>query len=334
MKIALGQRIQDGPWGGGNRFNRALYEALIANGDEVVFGLDHSDIDIILITDPRTRNPLTALTPAGVRSYLACHSQTLVVHRINECDERKGTRTMNARLRIANALADHTVFIGGWLSSLDVWNRDTPMSVILNGADPSVFHDRGQVPWSGQSPFRLVTHHWGAHVNKGFDVYSRLAALQDERFVLTYIGNLPSHVRTGGMKLLPPLDGQELAQELRRHHGYVTASVNEPAGMHHIEGALCGLPLLYRQSGALPEYCRGFGEVFNGPEDVESALERLMAGYGHWKNQLKSYPHTSERMCREYLGLFADLLARRSEVLAARKQRRHAVKRFLARLPL
>ena len=32
--------------------------------------------------------------------------------------------------------------------------------------------------------------------------------------------------------------------------------------MHHIEGILCGLPIIYRESGALPEYCKKYGISF------------------------------------------------------------------------
>ena len=34
--------------------------------------------------------------------------------------------------------------------------------------------------------------------------------------------------------------------------------------MHHIEGALCGLPILFRNSGSLPEYCKKYGVSFDG----------------------------------------------------------------------
>ena len=63
-----------------------------------------------------------------------------------------------------------------------------------------------------------------------------------------------------------------LAAELKRHHAYVTGSMNEPGGNHQNEGALCGLPLLYRRSGCMPEYCAGFGIDFAGVDEVPAAL--------------------------------------------------------------
>ena len=50
--------------------------------------------------------------------------------------------------------------------------------------------------------------------------------------------------------------GLELASELKEHDIYITGSLNEPSGNHHIEGALfCGLPILYINSGGIAEYC-------------------------------------------------------------------------------
>jgi hypothetical protein len=339
MKVALGQRLQDGPWGGGNRFAHALAEALTARGDRVVFSLADPDIDLIVMTDPRARNPSAAFTPGQIFRYASAHPRVLVLHRINECDERKGTKTMNFRLRVANYVADHTVFIARWLADLDVWRFETEYSVVLNGADTRIFNDAGQIPWSGAEPLRLVTHHWGAHAFKGFDVYDRLDDLMGEpdwkgHLEFTYIGNLPPGHLFQHIRHLPPLDGSELAEELRHHHVYITASINEPAGMHHIEGALCGLPLLYRNSGALPEYCSGFGEMFEGPDDVEQALKRLMLNYEARREALGSYDLTAERMCARYLGLIDRMMASRPELTQTRRLWRDPLSAMLIQLPL
>ena len=336
MKIAIGQRIQPGPWGGGNRFAAALAGAIAGRGDEVVFDLRDGDVDIIVLTDPRARNPAATFTAGAVLRYLMWRNRrALVVHRINECDERKGTRTMNARLRLANHSADHTVFIGSWLADLEVWRRG-PSTVIHNGADPGIFNADGHRHWDGTEPLRLVTHHWGGHRLKGFDVYEHLdAMLADDawkdRVAFTYVGNLPAGFSFEAARHLPPLGGEDLAAELRRHHVYLTASVNEPAGMHHIEGALSGLPLLYRSSGALPEYCHGFGEAFDGPGTFEAALSSMMEAYPRWRERLAAYPNTAAKMCAAYLDLFDEMIASREEILARRQ--RHPLAVLLNQIP-
>jgi hypothetical protein len=169
--------------------------------------------------------------------------------------------------------------------------------------------------WRGTGPLRLVTHHWGANHQKGSDTYTMLDGMLEDLKIraglaFTYIGNLPEGIRFRHATVVPPMHGHELAAAIRSHHVYVTGSQNEPAGMHHIEGAACGLPLLYRRSGALPEYCAAFGVGFDGP-DLPRALRELALTYHVWADRVQSYPYSADAMCRQYLVLFKELLLRR-----------------------
>lgn len=328
MKISIGMRLQAGPWGGGNQFGRALADYLTAHGITVCFDLDTSDIDLILLAEPRPELNISAYTDRDIRWYTGhINPRAVVVHRINECDERKGTQGVNALLMEANRCADYTVFISEWLQNLFLGQGlQTPAySFIRNGGDTEIFHPRGFMPWGGREKLRLVTHHWGTSRLKGFDIYEQLDAMlgkkdYQNRLEFTYIGQTPADFQFKNARYLEPLSGAALATELRQHHAYITASQFEPAGMHHIEGALCGLPLLYRESGALPEYCGGFGVGFSGNEDFESRLGELIDSYDQWLENMPTYPHTAERMCMAYLTLFEGLLQERESTLAHRQR--------------
>jgi hypothetical protein len=327
VKIALGHRLMDGPWGGGNMFAHALYRGLEAAGHRVCFGLADDDIDAIVLTDPRRRNPAATFGPGAVLRYLWLRNpQAVVVHRVNECDLRKGTAYVDAMLARANYCADATVFVGAWLAELPIWraNQRTPLHVVRNGADAALFNAVGQLPWDGAAKLRLVTHHWGFHPLKGFDVYAAIDALLDDpawraRLEFTYVGNLPPGFRFRNAVYKTPLAGPPLADELRRHHVYVTASQYEPGGNHQNEGACCGLPLLYRNSGCMPEYCAGFGEMFDGPDDFEAALVRMIANYQTHRVAIARYPWTAQRMCAEWIELVGALVADRQRIAAARR---------------
>ena len=132
MKIALGFKILDGSWGGGNQFINSLYSDAKARGYKVTNSLDDNDIDIILFTDPRYFNKGVAFGSLDILYYLLFKNKNaIVVHRINECDERKNTRHMNSFLRWANYLADHNVFISHWLTHLDVYERNKHFTVFM-----------------------------------------------------------------------------------------------------------------------------------------------------------------------------------------------------------
>ena len=169
----------------------------------------------------------------------------------------------------------------------------------------------------------MVTHHWGGNRMKGFDIYEMLdTMLMEEKWLgrieFTYIGNLPSGFKFKNSRHIPPLSGDLLARELASHHVYLTGSINEPAGMHHIEGAMCGLPLIYRRSGALPEYCDSFGIGFDG-EDFPDALRKLIFSYDNLSARMKHYPHTAEKMCNEYIALFDSMVQKRERIMQARR---------------
>ena len=54
----------------------------------------------------------------------------IIVHRINECDERKGTNNMNSLLKRANYVSDHTIFIASWLKELNLWQKNKKYRII------------------------------------------------------------------------------------------------------------------------------------------------------------------------------------------------------------
>jgi hypothetical protein len=307
----------------------------------VCFDLADRTVDIILLTEPRGNLRISAYSDKAIsRHLLRANPNALVVHRINDSDERQGTGGVTRRLARANRVADYTVYVSRWLKDIyESQGLSGPSAVIHNGADRKVFHPGGHRRWNGNEPLRLVTHHWSPNERKGFDVYARLdnlASVQPlrRRFQFTYVGRLPKSFRFRHATHLPACAPPDVAQELRRHHVYLTASQHEPGANHPIEGARCGLPLLYRESGSLPEYCRGFGVSFR-PESFVEALADMMDTYDAWAARMDAYPHTSDRMGDEYFNLFERLLDRRQEILERREtDPRVLVRAFLPELPL
>src|SRR6185312_15886324 len=79
----------------------------------------------------------------------------------------------------ANYGADATVVGGEWLTKLPIWRKHlrSPWFGSRNGADERIFNSNGFSHWSGDGVLKLVTHHWGYHPRKGFDIYSALDQL-------------------------------------------------------------------------------------------------------------------------------------------------------------
>jgi len=315
MKVSIGSRVVEGPWGGGNLFVRNLSKYLIDNGHKVIYDLSEPDIDLIVLTDPRSRKESTSTyNHEEIEKYKKhVKENTIVVQRINECDERKGTKNINQFYLKASNVADHVIFVSSWLEGiyLELGMDNEKTSVILSGSDEQIFNDYGLVHLDKSKKIKILTHHWSSNRNKGFDIYEFINKLIDtkkwkDKLEFTYIGNTSDEYDLNNTKLIKPLAGKELSNEIKKHHIYVTASINEPSGNHHIEAAQCGLPILYIESGGIPEYCKGFGLGFS--DDFEKKLELMIDNYEQYRAQMKDYPFNSEIMCKEYLDLFSDLI--------------------------
>ena len=311
MKVSIGSKIVDGPWGGGNLFAKNLSKYLIENGHEVIYDLSSKDIDIILLTDPRNRRSSSStFNHKDIQRYLKyVNSNAVVIQRVNECDERKNTSNINKFYMQASEVANHIVFVSDWLKNIytELGIPEYKCSVIKAGANPEVFYPINNIRKIDK--FKLVTHHWSAHWNKGFDTYLQIDKMLESNYwsnkiEFTYIGNLNENVSLNNTNIVSPLSGKELADEIRKNDLYITASINEPSGNHHIEAAQCGLPILFRNSGGIPEYCEGFGESFNNIEEFEKKLVKILDNYEGYKLKMKIYPFNSEKMCEDFYHLF------------------------------
>mgnify|MGYP001250472161 FL=1 len=60
-RVAIGANLREQAWGGGNAALMALKLSLINEGIEVFHDLGHSDIDIILLTEPRKYLKISAI---------------------------------------------------------------------------------------------------------------------------------------------------------------------------------------------------------------------------------------------------------------------------------
>ena len=315
MKISFGSEIVTGPWGGGNLFLINLKNYLTSNGHQVVFGLDDKDVDIILFTDPRTgRGSTSLISSKDIKNYKRhINKNVKVIQRINECDERKNTKKINKLYLKSSEVADHVVFVSEWLRKiyLDLGMEKEKTSVIMSGSDTLIFNSIGATKKPVNRKYKVLTHHWSSNWMKGFELYLELDKKLSEptlknKIEFTYIGNVDKKYEFSNTNILQPLSGLELAEEIKNHDIYITGSLNEPSGNHHIEAALCGLPILYFNSGGIPEYCQDYGLEID-IENFEEKILYMIDYYDIFKNKMKNYPFKSEKMSSNYLKLFNNL---------------------------
>ena len=314
--VAINMRPTSGPWGGSSTFVSQLRAFLEARGWRVVYRLT-PEVDAIIVIDPREDLQLKAFGMREIIAHKQRHPRVQVIHRVNECDQRKGTSFMDPLLAEANAHADFTVFIAEWLREYHTarwFDSARPHDVIYNGADAGVFHPIGQQPWRGGEPVRVVTHHWSDNPLKGFDIYEEvdrlIAAGELPGFELWVIGRWPAGIHWKSARTFPPSAGRALAAQLRACHLYLTATRWEPCGMHHVEGAQCGLPLLYHEDGGgVVEAGLRYGIGFR--DNVAAALLDARDRYTELRQQVLARLPSGDRMVLAYAEIIQRLLAER-----------------------
>ena len=315
MKISIGSKIVQGPWGGGNLFAINISNFLKNKGHEVYYDLSDPNLDLILLTDPRSRSESSStfnhIEIERYKKYV--NPNVAVVQRINECDERKNTNNINKFYLEASNVADHVVFVSTWLRNIyiNIGMESSKTSVILAGANSEIFNNEDSNRWDKNSPIKIVTHHWSSHKNKGFDIYQLIDEMitspdWEDKIEFTYIGNLNTNYKFNNSNIVQPLAGSALSSELKKHHIYVTASTNEPSGNHHIEAAQCGLPIIYAESGGIPEYCSEYGIGFT--ENFQEKISQMIENYDIYFEKLKQYPFSSEKMCEDFFEVFELLI--------------------------
>ena len=316
--VAINMRPTSGPWGGSSVFVRQFMSALKRYGYKVKFSLK-GKIDIIYIIDPRKDLDANTFYPSEIEDYKQYHPEVKVVHRINECDQRKKTAFMDSLLEKANTLADHTVFISKWLRDYFVgrwFDPEKPHTVIYNGADPATFHPIGNRVYKRQDVMRIVTHHWSNNPMKGFPVYEKLDHLiangDLKGFELWVVGRWPTDIKWRIARTFPPASGPQLADLLRQCHLYITASLWEPCGMHHVEGAQCGLPLIFHtDGGGIVEAGNKYGIGFR--DNLMEAILDARDQYTDLRQRVLKYMPSGDRMCFENIRIIQKLLAQQGK---------------------
>lgn len=301
------------PWGGGNWWLEQMVRHLRGHGLDVRFDLRGAP-DCVVLVDPRVGGNVR-FGPDEIAAYRRRHPETRCLHRVNECDLRKGTDDVDALLRDANEVADHTVFISEWLRDYHAerwFPLERPHSVVHNGADPGIFHPSGRAELDPGGTMRLVTHHWSDNPMKGFDVYREvdrlIAAGELEDVELWVVGRWPRTCEWQSARTFPPTTGRELADLLRRCHAYLTASRFEPGGMHHVEGAQCGLPVLYHEDGGgIVEVASRYGIGYR--DDVAAAIEDMRRRHSELRRLVLEQAPSGEAMCAGYRERIEGLLA-------------------------
>jgi glycosyltransferase involved in cell wall biosynthesis len=272
--IAMFFDFKTGPYGGGNQFLKALW------GD-----LERRQLRL-------ENNTISPATQACLYNSYNFDFQRLrrmarlgcrMIHRVDGplTVYRGSNDDSDQRIwQINQELADATIFQSHY--SLEMHRQmglefKSPR-VIMNAADPAIFHSHGRIPLDKSRKIRLVAASWSDNLNKGAPILKWIENHLDwERFELTFIGRSP--IQFERISMLPPLPSLQLAELFRQSDIYIAPSRHDPCSNALIEALSCGLPTLYLNSGGHPEIVGEAGLGFDSETNVLDLLEQLVVEY-------------------------------------------------------
>lgn len=220
---------------------------------------------------------------------------------------RAGVRVVH---RVDGPLATYRGFDDGTDRKIAEWNREFAQATILqsafsrrahaeqglalrdpvvvpNAADPAIFHPPERRDALRGRKLRVVSTSWSDNPNKGADVYAWLDQHLDfGRVDYMFVGRLPAALKN--IRVVAPLPSRELADLLRNHDVYLTASRNDPCSNSLVEALACGLPAIYLDSGGHPELAGAAGLAFETAEQIPDLLVRLAAGLDDYRGRIRA----------------------------------------------
>lgn len=260
-----------GPWGGGNQFLSALSSALPKHGWRARFGKD-AGCRVILLNSFHSKLMERGLAAAKRFVHRIDGPTVLIRGKDIELDREI--------FRVNERVAAVSVIQSEWslMETLALGFQPVNPVLIHNAADPAIFHRRGRISSPKGRKVRLISTSWSDNPRKGGRIYKWLDDNLDwDRFEYTFVGRVSESLQN--IKVVQPVASRQLAEILRSHDIYITASDNDPCSNALIEALSCGLPAVFLNRGGHPELV-GFGGLgFETAEEIPALLDTIVTDY-------------------------------------------------------
>ena len=303
-KIHILYKFREGPWGGGNQFLKSLRKYFINRG---CYAESPKEADFILFNSHHEVESVLKLKRE--------HPAKIFVHRVDGpvfYTRGKDTETDNIIFDFNQSIADGTIFQSKWSRNKSYergLKKNKFETVIINAPDPAIFYLPKNKLLERNEKTKLIATSWAPNIRKGFDVYKFLDENLDfNRYEMTFVGRSP--IKFERIRYIPPQPSERLAEILREHDTFITASVNDPCSNALIEALHCGLPSVARNDGGHPEIIGEAGELFEDKRDVLDAIEKVAQNCEYYRGIIKiptmedvgkRYYEFADRICMDCL---------------------------------
>jgi len=288
MKIHILYQFKNQPWGGGNQFLKALksefekqnvYEKEPDKADVILFnsypfGAEYL-FDRILHLKQKDANKVIIYRLDGPISLV-----------------RGRDREIDKIITLFNDLfVDGIIFQSEWCREQNEKHFNILSgyeTVIHNASDNRVFNKDGKHEFNPTGKTKLIATSWSPNWRKGFEIYRYLDENLDfSKHEMTFVGNSPIDFKN--IKWIKPVSSAELAEILKQHDIYITASQNDPCSNSLIEALSCGLLAVALKDGGHPELVGEGGELFEGENDVIGKIEMVSQNHSYYQSKTRDF---------------------------------------------
>ncbi len=297
LTVSIFREFKKPPYGGGNQFMLALKGALEKRGVRVLVNKVGGYIDGYFLDSLWFDEKLLAKLEK-IPSPTVVHRIDGPIHLYRGKDKNIDDKifALNARLATSTVIqSDFTlekVFETGY--------RPIRPVVIRNGVNPVIFWPKLPGPPPADRKIRIIAISWSDNPNKGGPIYKWLENHLDwSKFEFTFVGRC-SELLTKA-KMIAPVASEKLADLIREHDIYLTASQNDPCSNALIEAMSCGLPAIALRSGGHPELVASGGQCFEKPDEIPGLLGLVVKNYESY--QRKAQPPKIDDVAESYLAL-------------------------------
>ncbi|MBS60341.1 MAG: hypothetical protein CL606_03415 [Anaerolineaceae bacterium] len=271
------------PYGGGNQFMLALTAELERNGYKIERN-KLSDSTEVCLFNSFNFDSRKLLTSRNL-------DNTLMIHRVDgPIDKYRGDdRGVDSEIwKINQSIANATVFQSQYSldAHVELGMQFQQPTVIENSVDSTIFFPSKKDLSNKSGKIKLISTSWSDNINKGALVYRWIEQNLDwNRFDYTFVGRSP--IQFKHITMISPVDSASLADILREHDIFITASVHDPCSNALIEALSCGLPAIGARSGGHPELIGEAGYLFDDKKDILGLIDDLVDNYQQAQNSIK-----------------------------------------------
>lgn len=180
-------------------------------------------------------------------------------------------------------------------------------SIIYNGVDNELFNDNEKEYELKSDKIKILSVNWSSNINKGYDIISSFA--NNRNIEMLFVGNWNNDVKTKNIKLLPPMDHIRLAQLYKTSDLFLHPALHDACPNVVVEALSSGLPVLFRESGGVPELVKDCGiklpDIISD-RNVEEVINRFFKNYSEYAKKVKNRQNefSFENVINNYLSVF------------------------------